>query len=164
MKLVYSKSCRNQADIVHRFDVLGELLSSDLEVLKNSIRIFFEKLSKTSVNIPVVIIDVSECTLRVNEAKLQIFVESIKAEALASQVLLTIAQSDIESMHAEQQTIEQNLLNKLNLLENKLNLMESIKNKIQTIKKENQALREKLNASRPKNGARSLFEKFWGES
>ena len=164
MKLVYSKSRCNQSDVVHRFDVLGELLPSDLEVLKNSFTIFFKQLEKNPNSFSIVVLDISESITKVNESLLQVFVTTMKNFALASQVILTIAQSDIESMHAEQKAIEQALLNRISLLEHKVNLMESVKNKIIIMKNENQDLREKLKECKSKNGARTIFEKLWGES
>jgi hypothetical protein len=164
MKLVYSKSRCNQADVVHRFDVLGDLLPSDLDVLRASLFKFFEQLGKSEALYPVVVLDISEGSIKVNEAKLQAFVSELKSAALASKIFIGVAQTDIESMHAEQKTMEQALINQINLLENKLNLMESIKEKIHTISEENEDLREKLKESKPSKTARSLFEKLWGET
>lgn len=163
MKLVYSKNRCNQADDVHRFDVLGDLLPADLDVIKNSLFIFFEQLKKSGTNCPVVVLDISESSLKVNEAKLQMIISEIRTHALASQIFLNVAQTDIESMHAEQRAMEQSLQNQVNLLENKLNLMESVKKQIAEMQIENQELREKLKDSKPTKGARSFFEKLWGD-
>ncbi len=164
MKLVYSKSRANQSEVVHRFDVLGDFIPGDLDVLKNSLFFFFEQLSKSAKLNSVVVLDFSESLIKINELKLQKFVSEIKASALASQVFINIAQTDIESMHAEQKAIEQAMMNQLNILENKLNLVESIKEQISTITNENENLRLKLNESKPKTRARNIFEKLWGES
>ena len=164
MKLVYSTKRCNQADVVHRFDVLGEFLPSDLDVIKQSLQLFFNQLSKSGNICPVIVLDFSESTLRINEAKLQRFVIEMRTLALASRVFLNIAQSDIESMHAEQKSIEQALHAKLSVLENKLDLVESTKNKIEQFTHENQQLREQLLESKPKNSARTIFEKLWGET
>lgn len=168
MKLVYSKSRCNQADVVHRFDVLGELSPNDLGVLKNSLFIFFNQLEKAGTIYPslqpMVVLDISESTIKVNEPKLQLFFSELKTLSMASQALLQIAQTDIESMHAEQRVLEQALLNRMNLLENKLKLAESVKSQIETLDQENQDLREQLKDSEPTHKPRSFFEKLWGES
>ncbi len=159
MKLVYSKNRCNQADAVHRFDVLGEFSPSDLAVLKNSLFIFFKQLGKSGI----VVLDISECTVTINEPKLQAFFTEVKTYALAMQIFLMTAQTDIESMHAEQNAVEQSLLQQINILENKLNLMESVKTEISMMKNENLELREKLKESDPKKNTRSFFEKLWGD-
>jgi hypothetical protein len=167
MKLVYTKSRCREAEFVHRFDVLGEFIPNDLAVVKNSLFIFFDQLNKSGTNFPapapIVVLDISESTIKINEAKLQLFITELKTYALASQVFLIIAQTDIESMHAEQKAIEQALQNQLNLLENKLNLIESVKTQIQQMKNENQDLREQLKDSDSKIKPRGFFDKLWGE-
>ena len=164
MKLVYSKNRCNETEVVHRFDVLGDFIPSDLEVLKKSLQFFFHQLEKSGSIFPVVVLDFSESTIKINESKLQTFVSEIKATAQASQAFISIAQSDIESMHAEQNAIEQCLRSQLNVLENKVDLMDSVKDKIKKFESENQSLREQLDESTPKRTARSFFEKLWGES
>src|SRR5438270_257261 len=101
MKLVYSTKRCNQAEVVHRFDVLGDFLPSDLDVLKQSLQLFFNQLAKSGNICPVIVLDFYESDLRINEAKLQRFVTEMKTQALASRIFLGIAQSDIESMYAE---------------------------------------------------------------
>ena len=164
MKLVYSSNRFNQASVVHRFDVLGDLFPSDLDVIKNALFIFNEQLHKSAAEISIVILDISESKIKINENKLQLFFNELKNHALASQVQLTVAQSDIESMLAEQRAIEQSLLKQIDLLQNKLDLMISVKNKIELIQNENSQIQEKLNQLKPKHQARSFFEKLWGES
>lgn len=172
MRLVYSTSRFQQADVVHRFDVLGELLPNDLDILKNSLQFFFNQLKKSGTicpvagprMCPVVVLDFSESSIKVSEAQLQVFVGEVKTRALAEQVFLSVAQSDIESMHAEQKAIEQSLLTRLNLLENRLNLVESTKKKIAALTVENAELRDELKDAVPKKTARNFFENLWGES
>ena len=164
LTLFTASSAQAQDDITY-FDVLGDLLPSDLDVIKNSLVRFFEQLNKSGTFCPaVLVLDLSECTLRTNENKVQKFITEIKAHALASQVFMNIAQSDIESMHAEQNAIQQAQQNQINLLENKLNLMESVKNQIQALQTENQELREEITGIKVEKKARSFFEKLWGES
>jgi len=172
MKLIYTSRQRNQTEVIHRFDVLGEFLPRDLDVMKNSLQFFFGRLSSSSKKnskipgkiFPTVVLDFSESTIRINEAKLQVFVADLKTAALASHTFLSIAQTDIESMHAEQNVIEQAMLAEISVLENRLALVESTKNKVQDLSKENNRLREELQEKRPKIGARSIFEKLWGDS
>ena len=44
MKLVYSTKRCNETEVVHRFDVLGDFLPSDLDVLNKSLQFFFNQL------------------------------------------------------------------------------------------------------------------------
>lgn len=164
MKLVYSHNKNNSSETVHRFEVLGDFNHNDLDVLKNSIFVFIGKFDRPTKSKPIMIIDFSECSIKLNESTFQEFIAEVKNLALASGVSITIAQSDIESIHAENKAVELALLSKINLLENRLNLMETVKNSIFTVEKENELLRERLKTVETKKGARGIFEKLWSDN
>jgi len=164
MKLVYTQNKNNSSDTVHRFEVLGDFNLNDLDVLKNSLFVFIGKFEHRVKSKPIMIIDFSECSVKLNETMFQEFITEIKTQALASGISISIAQSDIESIHAENKAVELALLSKINLLENKLNLIENVKNSILTVQLENELLREKLKTAESKKGARGIFEKLWSEN
>jgi len=169
MKLVYSKKSHPESETIHRFTVLEDFGSGDREVLKKSLMLFLKKLEPNKTRSHVLVVDFSECMLRINENRFQEFISEIRTQAIALGVSIVIAQSDIESIHAESKAVEQALQNKLNLLENKLNLIETVKNKIELFRTENETLKAQLKEARQreaekKKGARGIFEKLWSDS
>jgi hypothetical protein len=169
MNLIYTRKRHAQLDTIHRFTILGEFNSSDRDVLKQSFILFFQRIESPELSHSLIIIDFSDFTLKINENRLQECIQEIKNLAISLGVSITIAQSDIESIHAENSVIEKSLQNRINLLENKLELMSNVKKKIGFYFDENTQLKNKINENlkkemNQKTGARGIFEKLWSDS
>lgn len=164
MKLVYSQNKNKDSVTVHRFEVLGEFTNEDLEILKSSLFRFIGKIDRTEKVSPAMIVDFSESKIRLNERIFQDTISEIRNQAIAYGITISIAQSDIESIHAQSRTLESALNTKINILENRLHLIETVKKSILEMEKENEALREKIKKAESKKGARGIFEKLWSEN
>lgn len=164
MKLAYTQNKNKDSVTVHRFEILGDFTIEDLDVLKTSLFRFIGTIDRTRKTPPAMIIDFSESKIRMQERVFQDAISEIRNEAIAFGIVVSIAQSDIESIHAESRAMETALNGKLNLLENRIHLMETVKKSILEMEKENEILRDKLKKAESKNGARGIFEKLWSET
>ena len=169
MKLVYSNKKHEHCEPIHRFTILEEFSSRDREVLKKSLQIFFDKIGIERIPSIILVLDFSDCILKMHENRFQDFVAEIKNHASAQGATIIIAQSDIESIHAENKALEQALQSRINILENKLNLIETVKKRIDEYQNENIVLKEQLKdaikrEAENKKGARGIFDKLWSDS
>jgi hypothetical protein len=164
MKLAYTQNKNKDSVTVHRFEILGDFSIEDLDVLKTSLFRFIGTIDRTEKNPPAMIIDFSEARIRMQERVFQDSISEIRNQAIAYGIVVSIAQSDIESIHAESRAMETALNSKINLLENRLQLMETVKKSILEMEKENEFLREKVKKTESKKGARGIFEKLWSET
>jgi hypothetical protein len=117
----------------------------------------------------ILILDFSDCTLKIHENRFQDFISEIRTQSVAEGATVIIAQSDIESIHAENQAIENFLNNRIQVLESKLNLIETVKKRIETYQAENSILKDQLKeamkaAAENKSVARGIFEKLWSDT
>lgn len=164
MKLTYCRTLFEQANAVHRFDVLGDVNSNDLEVIEKSLTRFLLDLEPSDAHFNAMIIDFSDCTLKAPEPVLQECTENLKGLALSSKVFLTVSQTDIESLHAQNKIIETALNHRIQELETRLLMMESVKNQIRVLEYDNKNIREQLNSRSIGNRSTGIFDKLWGES
>jgi hypothetical protein len=168
MNLIYSTKRHPSFETIHRFTILGDFNSSDRDVLKKSFMNYFSRLQAKDLLQSLVIVDFSECSLKINENKLQECILDIKNQAVSVGLTIVIAQSDIESIHAENLVIEKALQSRIQLLENKLELIDSVKNKIRFFQEENANLKEIISAPSRKSreqkaGKIGIFEKLWSD-
>jgi hypothetical protein len=149
MKLLFSAKNR-----VQTFLIQGEILRSDLEVLRQSLLTFLE--SKP----PFLVIDLSQSSSMVPEADLQNCMQDIRTVAQAQNTELKIAHSDFESMRAAHQVIENGLNKTINVLESKIELRRDIQNQLSQLKTENDRIRTILESPKPETN--HWMNRLWG--
>jgi hypothetical protein len=157
MKLLFS--VKNQINV---FTVQQRISAKDIQLLRQSLMIFFE--SKPAY----VILDLSQARLDITEIELNASLTELKTLAQSTSISLIIAQSDIESEHAQNLVVSAALQKKVDLLERKIELQNEIKESILALKQQNEELKSSLK-KQPKtentpHAFSPLVERLWSES
>lgn len=166
MKLVYSNRRFNQLSEIHRFDAIGEVHSSDLSLLKDSIFHLLRRGSLDDASSTALILDLSETVLNIHDSEIHAFQTELMGMTQSMNITFILAIDATESASAENKAIEIMLERKIQQMESKINLMDSIRNQITTLQKENEELKDRMRTENKslKPKSKSFYDQLWGDS
>jgi hypothetical protein len=158
MKLLFAVK-----DQVHVFTVRDQISNEDLLLVRQSLALYFESMPAY------VVLDLSQARLDVAETELHAALSELKSIAQASNLSFVVAQTDIESLHAQSLVVAAALQKKVDVLERRLKLQSEVKDSITNLKSQNETLKNDLKANaKPADKSSHVFsplvERLWSES